>query len=190
MLDYEAIQTPITVWESILKMNPIEKDNIFLEPFAGENSLFDLVECIEKDWCEITKGKNIFDYDFQKSNVTCIYTNPPYVADIPNKKGEFKSRNSVYYFLELFMNKLTKLKKIGFIMNMKCFNSLTPKRLAKLKKIGFTITNITLFNCNFWYGLQLFVLFERDSTNKSFQYIENVFTRPINNILEKQLKEN
>ena len=74
------------------------------------------------------------------------------------------------------MTKLKNLKTIGFIMNMKCFNSLTPKRLKTLNDLGFTISSITLFNCNYWYGLQLFVLFDKNS-NTCFKYIEKTFTK-------------
>jgi len=176
-LTYEQIQTPKEVWVELLKLNPIDNNNeIFLEPFAGENSLFDLVECTNKDWCEITKGRDIFDYDFENSKVTCIYTNPPYKHSIPNKDGTRKYKNCCYYFLELFMSKLTNLQTIGFIMNMNLFNSLTPKRLAKLKQLGFTISSITLFNCNFWYGLQFFIVFNK-RTNNSYKFIETTFIK-------------
>lgn len=174
-LNFMDIQTPKNVWVELLAKNPIDKEEIFLEPFAGCNSLYDLVDTYKKDWCEITKDRDIFDYNFENSDVTCLYTNPPYVCNIPDKKGNFKSRNAIYFFLEFFMKKLTHLKRIGFIMNMKCFNSITPKRLKKLNDLGFTISSITMFNCNYWFGLHLFVVFDRNS-NDCFKYIEKTFT--------------
>ena len=48
---------------------------------------------------------------------------------------------------------------------MKCFNSFTPRRLSKLQKLGFTISSITMFNCNFWFGLNLFVVFDKNDNN-------------------------
>jgi hypothetical protein len=174
-LNYLEIQTPKNIWEKILELNPINPDEVlFFEPFSGENSLYNQISNENKEWCEVEKGRDIFDYDFENSKVTCIYTNPPYVCSIPNKKGIFKERNAVFFFLEYFMTKLTKLEKIGFIMNMKCFNSLTPKRLKKLNDLGFTISSITMFNCNFWYGIQLFVLFDKNP-NTCFKYIEKTF---------------
>jgi hypothetical protein len=174
-LSYESIQTPIDVWKKILELNPINPDNVFFEPFAGENTLYNLIPNENKDWCEIERGRNIFDYDFENSKVEIVYTNPPYVCEIPDKKGNMKTRNAVYYFLEMLMTKLTNLKQIGFIMNMSCFNSITPKRLEKLKALGFTISSITMFNCSYWYGLQLFVLFDKNS-NTCFKHIDKVFT--------------
>lgn len=175
-LSYVDIQTNSDVWVELLKLNPISPTEYFFEPFKGEGTLYDLIPNENKEWCEITKERDIFQYDFENSKANVVYTNPPYACSIPNKKGIFKTRNSVYYFLELFMTKLTHLKKIGFIMNMSCFSSLTPKRLQKLKQLGFTIANITMFNCSYWYGLQLFVVFDRNE-NTCFKYIEKNFTK-------------
>ena len=60
-LDYNAIQTDPSIWAELLKLNPIHPDEVFLEPFAGENSLFDQVQTNKKQWCEITKGRDLFD---------------------------------------------------------------------------------------------------------------------------------
>lgn len=174
---YLEIQTPVDVWESILKLHPVDPHEIFFEPFAGENSLYDQVECLEKHWTEITRGKCVFQFDKELTNrITCIYTNPPYMCPLKDKKGNIKVRNAVYYFLEYFMTHFVSLERIGFIMNMACFSSLTPKRLEKLKQLGFTISNIVTFNCNYWYGLQLFVLFDKKGS-KCFQHIEKTFLR-------------
>ena len=68
-LSYNDIQTPSHVWKKLLELNPIPTNSIFLEPFAGQNSLYGLIEC-EKDWCEIDRQRNIFDYDFHNSFVS------------------------------------------------------------------------------------------------------------------------
>lgn len=176
-LNYLEIQTPSDVWKSILELNPINRDAIFLEPFAGENTLYGLVDTNKKDWCEITKGRNIFNYDFESSDVSCIYTNPPFKSDIPDKKGNFKYKNCVFFFLDLFAKKLPKLNKIGFLINAKSFCSLTPNRLTQLKKNGFEMTAITVLNTNYWFGTYYFVVFERGQTNKLVKVIEKTFTQ-------------
>jgi hypothetical protein len=51
-LDYFDIQTPPEVWSELLKLNPIDKEAIFFEPFCGESSLYNQIEN-EKYWCEI-----------------------------------------------------------------------------------------------------------------------------------------
>ena len=179
MLNYIDIQTPPDVWSKILELNPIDVDDAFYEPFAGMNSLYDQITN-KKYRTEITDGLDVFDFDFDNhQDVSVIYTNPPYFSSIPDKKGNFKERNAVYFFLEFFMIKFKNLKKIGFIMNMKCFNSLTPKRLKKLNDLGFTISSMTMFNCNYWYGIQIFIVFEKNNTGNCFKYIEKTFTQKI-----------
>jgi hypothetical protein len=177
ILSYDQIQTPKLVWEKLLELNPIDKNAVFFEPFSGENSLYDQVDCVVKNWCEITKGKDIFFFEF-KDEIEVIYTNPPYLCSIPNKKGIFKERNAVYFFMEYFMTNYRNLKKIGFIMNQKCFSSFTPKRLKKLNDLGFTISTMTLFNCNFWFGLHYFVVFDKEP-NSCYKYIEQTFLKTI-----------
>jgi hypothetical protein len=175
-LSYDAIQTPPDVWSEILKLNPINPDEVFLEPFCGEGSLYNQVTCENKQWCEITQGRDVFDYDFENSDVTCIYTNSPFKADIPNKKGEIKYKNAVYFFIEYFMTRLKHLKTIGFLLSSKCFYSLTPNRLNKLSNLGFTISNITVLNTNYWYSTYYFIVFTKDATNKFVKIIPKTFT--------------
>lgn len=163
-LDYLEIQTPPDVWTEILKLLPIRDDAIFLEPFKGQGSLYNQVTCL-KEWCEIEEGRDIFNYDCDKSIVTTIYTNPPFKCEITNKKGQKVVKNAVYYFLEYFMEKITSLEEVGFLINAKSWNSITPKRLSKLQKLGFYIHNIIVLNCNYWYGTYYFVLFKKYNSN-------------------------
>ena len=179
-LDYMAIQSPPDVWEKILELNPINPDEVFMEPFAGENSLYDQVQTNkDKEWCEITKGRDIFNYDFDNSDVTCIYTNSPFKCDIPNKKGIKSYKNCIFYFLNLFMTRLKHLKTIGFLMSSKCFYSLTPNRLNKLSNLGFTISNITVLSTNYWFGLYYFVKWEKNATNKFVHIIPKTFLQKV-----------
>jgi hypothetical protein len=178
-LDYMAIQTDPSVWSEILKLNPIHPDEIFLEAFAGENSLYDQVQTNKKQWCEITKGRDIFDYDFENSDVTCIYTNSPFKADIPNKKGIKSYKNCVFFFISYFMTRLKHLKTIGFLMSSKCLYALTPKRLHHLEQLGFSISNITVLNTNYWFSTYYFIKWEKNATNKFVQIIPKTFTKKI-----------
>lgn len=172
---YLDIQTPPDVWTKILELLPVRGDAIFLEPFKGEGSLYNQISC-EKDWCEITEGRDIFDYDCNKSNVTTIYTNPPFKCELTNKKGQKVVKNSVYYFLEYFMMNLPLLEEIGFLINAKSFQSITPKRFIKLQKLGFYVHNIVVLNCNYWWGTYYFVLFKKYNTNFLIP-IEETFVR-------------
>jgi len=175
ILSYLDIQTPTDVWIKLLELNPIDANDIFYEPFSGEDSLFNLIHTNKKYSTEITKGTNVFDFK-EKDLIDVIYTNPPYLCSIPNKNGVFKEKNAVYFFMEYFMTNYPNLKKIGFIMNQKCFSSFTPKRLKKLQDLGFSISTMTLFNCNYWYGLQYFVIFNKEA-NTCYKYIEKTFIK-------------
>jgi hypothetical protein len=175
ILSYLDIQTPISVWVELLRLHPIDKNSIFFEPFKGLGNLYNQVETNKKYWCEIEENKNVFHFQ-EKDNIDVIYTNPPYRCSIPNKKGIYKERNAVYFFMEYFMINYPNLKKIGFIMNQACFSSFTPKRLKKLNDLGFSISSITLFNCNYWYGLQYFVVFDKNE-NTRYKYIEKTFMK-------------
>ena len=175
-LSYDAIQTPVDVWSEILKLNPINPDEVFLEPFSGKNSLYDQVTCEKKEWCEIERGRDVFDYDYDNSDVTCIYTNSPFKSDIPNKKGIKSYKNCVFFFIEYFMTRLKHLKTIGFLMSSKCFYALTPKRLHRLEQLGFSISNITVLNTNYWYSTYYFVKWEKNTTNKLVKIIPKTFT--------------
>jgi hypothetical protein len=177
ILSYQEIQTPSDIWTELLKLNPIDANELFFEPFAGENSLFEQVHTNTKYWTEITKGKDVFDFD-KKNEVTCIYTNPPFKCFIPNAKGQKVYKNSVFYFLDYFVSLYPNLKSIGFLINAKSFNALTPFRLDKLKQKGFTISALTVLNTNYWYQGYYFVVFQRDSNGLAkINIIPKTFTK-------------
>ena len=178
-LSYDEIQTPEEVWNDLLKLNRIPEHSVFYEPFSGKNSLYNQVDCKKKYRTEITEGLDVFDFDFiQNDDVNVIYTNPPYKASIPDKKGNYKVKNCVYFFLDYFMNNFHNLHTIGFIINSNIFNSLTPTRLKKLKdKYGFIVTRITIFNTSFWYGCCYFIVFKKDPIDTSITFLEKVYHR-------------
>lgn len=172
---FEEIQTPAEVWTKLLELHPIEEDDVFYEPMAGLNSLYNQVTN-KKYRSEITEGLDLFDFD-KKDEITCIYTNPAFKSFIPNAKGEKVYKNAVFYFLEHFVSLYPNLKTIGFLINAKSFIALTPCRLAKLEKKGFTISNITVLNTNYWYSTYYFVVFKKQQTNKPINYIAKTFTQ-------------
>ena len=177
LLNYLEIQTPPDVWKELLKLNPIDKEAKFYEPFRGEGSLFNQVECDVKYWSEIEEDRDVFDFEFP-NDVTCIYTNPPFKANIKNKKGEKVYKNAVFYFLDYFVSMYPNLDTIGFLINANGFNSLTPYKLAKLAKQGFNISAITFLNTNYWYGGYYFIVFRKNYTNKAdIHIIEKTFTK-------------
>jgi hypothetical protein len=178
-LDYFEIQTPPEVWSEILKLNPIDTDAIFFEPFCGESSLYNQIGN-EKYWCEIELQKDVFDFE-DVEKITCIYTNPPYKADIPQKSGIKKYKNASFFFLSYFCGLYPNLDTIGFLMSANLFNALTPFRLNALKEKGFTISAITILNTNFWRSTHYFVVFKKDNTNNAkIHIIPKTFQKKMN----------
>lgn len=96
-LSYEFIQTAIPVWTELLKLNPIDKDAIFLEPFKGHGNLYNLIDTNKKYYCEIEEGKDIFNFE-HKDEITTILTNPPFKSFIINKKGQMVYKNAIFFF--------------------------------------------------------------------------------------------
>lgn len=43
-LSYDEIQTPISVWQHLLDLNPISFDDYFFEPFAGRKNIYNLIQ--------------------------------------------------------------------------------------------------------------------------------------------------
>jgi hypothetical protein len=46
---------------------------------------------------KLNYGKDVFDFE-DVEKITCIYTNPPYKADIPQKSGIKKYKNASFFF--------------------------------------------------------------------------------------------
>jgi hypothetical protein len=177
LLNYLEIQTPIDVWKELLKLNPIDANETFFEPFKGIGNLYNQVETNKKYWTEIEEDRDVFNFEFP-NDVSLIYTNPPFKANIKNKKGEMVYKNAIFYFLDYFVTTYPKLTTIGFLINANGFNSLTPYKLAKLAKQGFTISTITFLNTNYWYGGYYFCVFKKNNTNKTdIHIIEKTFTK-------------
>lgn len=72
----DHIMTPPQLASTIINSLPISCDDSLLEPFRGDGAFYNAFPNNNpKDWCEITDGKDFFDYT---QNVDWIITNPPY----------------------------------------------------------------------------------------------------------------
>jgi hypothetical protein len=168
------IQTPEPVWTKLLELCPVEKHEFFYEPFKGDGNLYNQINTTNKEWSEIMQGRDVFDFPADVP-ITTIFTNPPFKTELTNKKGIKKLKNCVYYFIEYFILKFVSLKRIGFLMNAKSFESLTPKRLQRLSSLGFDISKIIVLNIQCWFGRYYFLVFERNITNKPVISIPTYF---------------
>lgn len=73
----DTVQTPVEIAKMVIsRFNP---QGLILEPCRGIGNIYsqlpDLGTLGMKDWCEITQGRDFFDYH---KNVDWIITNPPY----------------------------------------------------------------------------------------------------------------
>ena len=77
-----------------------------LEPCKGDGAFYNQFDG-DKDWCEITKGKNFFEYD---KRVDWIITNPPFSIFDKFLLKAFEIADNIVFFCPL--NKVFKGKKL------------------------------------------------------------------------------
>ncbi len=121
--DYKSdniVMTPKDLAEKLLKhFKPQGKG---LEPCKGTSNIYDLLE--DADWCEITEGKDFFDYD---KKVDYIFTNPPW--------------SKIRKFLQ---HSMTITNEIYFLFTI---NHLwTKARLRDIEEKGFGVKEIIIFD--------------------------------------------
>jgi len=151
--------TPIQLCKDLIARISIEPTDRLLEPFAGGGAFYDNFPAENpKDWCEITRGRDFFEYD-KKCDI--IITNPPFFTmDGKRTPMVFKC---LYRCIELAE------KKVCFLLSTRCLNGFTPKRLAEFYKTGWGITSLIVCNVKEWFGRYYLVTFEKtDSPCLSF----------------------
>lgn len=120
----DIVMTPITLAKQLV--NHLKPAGIILEPCKGTGNFIEAFKehDLETDWCEITKGKNFFNYD---KKVNWIITNPPWSQ------------------IRTFLNKSMEISdNVCFLMTI---NHLwTKARLRDIKEKGFGIKEIIIFD--------------------------------------------
>lgn len=116
----DVVMTPIELAEKLVKhFNPQGKG---LEPCCGTGNILKFLD--NADWCEISKGKDFFEYN---SKVDYIFINPPFS----------KIRKFLQHSMELADN-------IYFICTI---NHLwTKARLRDIESAGFGVKEICIFD--------------------------------------------
>jgi len=109
-----------------------------------ENGLFECFPSfVKKDWCEITEGKDIFEY---AGMVDWIVSNPP------------------YSLLDKIFKKLTVMCNKGFTLLLSMHN-LTPKRIDEIEKAGFGLRLIYFVRIKGWFGYNIVCFWEKGFKN-------------------------
>ena len=87
----DSVQTPINVARMIIEaFNP---SGLILEPCSGFGNFYSQLPS-PKDWCEINRGKDFFNY---KTKVNWIITNPPYSIYDTFLEHSFEIANNVVF---------------------------------------------------------------------------------------------
>ena len=116
----------------------------WLDPSRGEGSFFNqFPPSVEKDYCEITEGKDFFEY--QKYN-DVIIGNPPF---------------SVW---DKWLEKTISLKPLVINYVIGCMN-LTPRRIEMFNDAGYGITKFHIVTVKKWFGQIFLIQLEKDKEN-------------------------
>lgn len=123
----DIVFTPKPVAEFIVNWaNPNGK---CLDPCMGEGVFYDLLP-EPKDWCEITKGKDFFDYN---KSVDWIVGNPPYSDFNRFLKHSFDLSDNVVYLVPV-----AKIwKSWGTIMQIKEYGGIVKMWMIPANRCGF-----------------------------------------------------
>jgi len=163
--EYYFYQTPIELCKELIKSVPLVEGDKVLEPFKGEGAFYDhLPPFVEKDWCEITEGRDYKDYD--KPFDWCI-SNPPFRL---NEDG--KRENAFWKLIKYYTHKAN--KGIAFLGNDNCFSSLTPRRLKELNSSGWFIHSISCCAVKKWRGRYFWIILKKEPC-KFYNYIDGNF---------------
>lgn len=123
-----------------ISFNPNDK---WLDPFFGQGSYFNQFPTDHKDWTEIEKEKDFFDYN-EPCDIIC--SNPP------------------YSMIDKVLSKSVSLNPriISYLINS---NNLTAKRIEFMNDNGYGLTYLHLTKVFKWYGMSYIVQFEKDKPN-------------------------
>ena len=123
----DVVMTPINLAERLVNhFNPEGKG---LEPCCGNGNILRFLN--NADWCEISKGKDFFDYN---SRVDYIFTNPPWSMIRKFLQHSMELANDIYFLCTInhlwTKARLRDIKENGFGIKEICIFD-TPKEFPK-----------------------------------------------------------
>ena len=72
----DVFYTPAQLVKQLLEHVPLDHGDMVLDPFMGEGAFFNAYfPCVRSDWCEITKGRDFYEY---VKPVDWVISNPPF----------------------------------------------------------------------------------------------------------------
>lgn len=152
MEQYYFHQTPRDCARDLISLIPLIEGDKVLEPFAGEGAFYDqLPEFVEKDWCEIERGRDYKDYD---KEFDWVITNPPFKLD---------GKNMIWFLIDYYTQRAK--KGVAFFVSDYGFSTITPLRQAILKERGWGLTGITMVNVKKWRGRYFLLVLQKGKTS-------------------------
>ena len=116
----DVVMTPIELAEKLVKH--FKPKGRGLEPCCGSGNILRFLE--NADWCEISRGKDFFDY---QEKVDYIFTNPPWSKIRPFLQHSMSLANDIYFL---------------FTIN----HLWTKARLRDIYEQGFGVVEICIFD--------------------------------------------
>jgi hypothetical protein len=137
----DVFHTPLNLTLEMIEMCELKDGDKVLDPSAGNNKVFfnNFPDFVNKEYCEITEGKDFFEYN---KKVDCVIGNPPY--SMWDK------------WIEHTMEITDKFCYIFGFLNA------TNIRLKKIIDNGFGITKICITKVEWWFGSSMIILFEKN----------------------------
>jgi type I restriction-modification system DNA methylase subunit len=160
--EYYFHQTPVELCKKLIEQLPLVEGEKVLEPFKGEGGFYNnLPDFVEKDWCEITEGR---DYKDHEKEIDWVVSNPPFKL-----QEEGKRENAFWKILKYYTGKAN--KGIAFLGNDYCFATLTPSRLKELNNSGWFIHSISCCAIKKWRGRYFWIILKKEPCD-FYRYME------------------
>ena len=137
----DRIYTPKKLAIDMINMCDIKPTDNVLDPSLGDGIFYNNFPKCNKDWCEIDKGRDFFEYTKGKK-YDWVIGNPPYSIWTKWMKHTAKITDKVCYIFGLY--------------------NLTPPRVDEMKKMGFGITSMMICKVDWWFSPSWVVIFEKN----------------------------
>ena len=140
----DDFETPELLVKKCIELVDLKLGDFVLDAFAGNKVFYkNYPNIVKKDWCEIKEEKDFYNYN---KKVDWIITNPPYSILDPVLAHTYEICN----------------KGFGYLLGI---HNLTAKRIEEANQKGFYLTKIHICKIFKWFGMSVFVVFEKNKRN-------------------------
>lgn len=126
----DMVMTPRHIAKQMIDFYELDNSQYILDPCAGDGAFYDQYPVLGRDWCEITKGRDFFDWPYK---VEWIITNPPYSIFPQFLEKCFEVADNVALLIPL-AKLVSSLKRINMVMD---YGGIVSMRIIGASKCGF-----------------------------------------------------